>query len=114
MGDELSSFAISTYMKIKAIDQNVSGNLGLVNQYKIQLSQMSWAIHFILQNHVKRTSYTSFQLNNQQFMYTDEITYWSMACGVILFKIVLDVIKPQLVIDHRSKEIELKYLTLES
>ena len=101
-------------MKINSIDRNVSGNLGLVNQYRIQLCQLSGLIHFIFKNYVKRTSYTSFQPNNQQFMYTDEVTDQSISLRVILLKIYLYLIKPQLVIDHRAKYRELKYLNIEA
>ena len=47
-------------------------------------------------------------------MYTDEVTDRSISYLVILFKMALDVIKPQLVIDHQAKEIELEDLTLEA
>ena len=68
MGDESSSLATSANMKIKATNPNVVGNLGLVNQYEIQTRQLSGAIHFIFKYHVKRTSYTSFQPNNNKFI----------------------------------------------
>lgn len=67
----------------------------------MHLRQLSGAINFIFKNHVKRTSYTSFQPNNNQFLYTDEVTDRSIACGAVLFKMPMDVIKPQIVIDHR-------------
>ena len=47
-------------------------------------------------------------------MHTDEVTDRSISFGGILFKIALDVIKPQLVIDHWYKYIELKDLILEA
>ena len=37
IGYELSSLATSSHMNINAVETNVSGNLSLVNQYKIQL-----------------------------------------------------------------------------
>ena len=101
MRDESSYLTISTDMKIKAVDPNVADNLGLFNQYKIQLLQLIGGIRFVFNNRLKRTSYTSFQPNNNQFLYTDEVTDRSIACGAVLFKMPMDVIKPQIVIDHR-------------
>ena len=58
-------------------------------------------MHFILKNNVSRTSYTSFQPNKEKFVYKDEMSGRAITCGLILFKMSLDVMKPQLVIDHR-------------
>ena len=63
---------------------------------------------------VGRTSYTSFQSNKEKFVYKDEISGREITCGLILFKMALDVMKPQLVIDHRAKERDLESLTLEN
>ena len=100
MGGELSSLSTSAEIKIKAINLNVSGNFGLVNQYKIQIFQLSRTIHFIFKNYVNIISYASFHTNNQQFIYTDEVNDQSISFGVILFNMALDLINPQLVIDH--------------
>ena len=80
----------------------------------MHLRQLSGAINFIFKNHVKRTSYTFFQPDNNQFMYTNEVTDRSIACGAVLFKMSMDVIKPHIMIDHRSKERELEDLTLKT
>ena len=56
VGDKYFSLTTSTNMKIKVLDPNVAGNLGLVNQYKNHLRQISGAINFIFKNHMKRTS----------------------------------------------------------
>ena len=47
-------------------------------------------------------------------MYTDKVTDRSIACAVILFKMSLDIINPQIVIDRRSKEKKLEDLTIEA
>jgi len=61
MGDESSKLETSSTMKVEPIDPNKEGNVGLVNRYKIRLRQLSGALHFILKNHISRTSYKSFQ-----------------------------------------------------
>ena len=113
-GEKSSYLSTSVDTNIKAIYTIVSGNLGLVNQYKIQLHQLGRAIQFIFKNHTKRTSYNCFKSNNEQFMHTDEVTDQNISCNVTLFKMALDVINPQLVIDNLAKERELEYLTIEA
>ena len=66
-------------------------------------SSNSKVTHFIFKSRLKRTSYNSFQPNNQQFIYTDEVTDLRIEYCVNLFNMSLYIIKPQLVIDYRSK-----------
>ena len=61
MGYKMSTLTNSSDMNINAIDPNEAGNLGLMNQYKIRHQHLSGSLHFILKNHVSRTSYNSFQ-----------------------------------------------------
>ena len=51
MGDKNSTRAISMDINMKAIDPNVPRNVGLVNQQKIRLRQISCVLNFILKNH---------------------------------------------------------------
>ena len=69
-------------------------------------------VHFILKNNVPRTSYTSFQPNKTKYVYDNEISGRAIVCGLMLFKMALDFMKTQLVVDHRAKEKDLKSLTL--
>ena len=68
-------------------------------------------MHFIFKNNVTRTSYTFLQPNKDKFVYKDEISGKEITCGLILFKMALDVMKPQLVIDHRAKERDVEQST---
>ena len=112
MGDDSSTLTTSTDMIIKAINPNAAGNLGLVNRHKIRLRRIAAILHFIFKNNVTRTSYTLFQPNKEKFVYKDEITGRAIKCGLILFKMAMAVMKPQLVVKHRSKERELEELTI--
>ena len=56
MGNKTSTLTKSSDMQINAINKNKDGNLGLLNWYKIGLQHISGALHFILKNHVYRTS----------------------------------------------------------
>ena len=97
-------------MVIRALDPDVGGNLGLVNVRKIRLCQLSRALHFMFKNAILRSSYTSFMPTD--FTYSDEATGRSIVCGLILLKLSLDIMKPQVVVDHRVKETEMEGLTL--
>ena len=101
-------------MKVEPIDPNKEGNVGLVNRYKIRLRQLSGALHFILKNHISRTSYNSFHPDKEKFLYKDDRSGRQITCGLILFTMALQVIKPQLVIDHRAKERKMEDLTIAS
>ena len=103
MGDINSTLTISTDMVIKAIDPNAAGNLGLVKRHKIRLRRLAEILHFTFKNNVTRTSYTSFQANKDKFVYKDEITGRTITCGLNLLNMVMTVMKPQLVVDHRVK-----------
>jgi hypothetical protein len=114
MGGETQDLDISTDMVIKAIDPNKTGNQGLVNRYKIRLRRLSGALHFIAKNHIKRTSYNSFYPRKELFLYKDEVTGRQYVCGIVFLKLMIEVLKPHLVVDHRAKERELEKMTLAS
>ena len=59
-----------------------------------------------------RTSYTSFQPNNDKFVYKDEIIGQVITCGLTLLKMEITVIKHQLVVYRQGKERDLEELTL--
>ena len=114
MGSESQDLVISPDMTIKAIDPNKTGNQGLVNRYKIRLRRLSGALHFIAKNHLKRSSYNSFYPRKDLFLYKDETTGREYVCGIIFLKLMIEVMKPHLVVDHRAKEKELEKMTLAS
>ena len=113
-GGESQDLVASKDMLIHAIDPNKSGNQGLVNQHKIRLRRLSGALHFIAKNHLKRASYNSFYPNKDQFLFKDEVTGREYVCGLIFLKMMVEVMKPHLVVDHRAKETELEKMTLAS
>ena len=113
-GGEAKELSLSNDMKIHAIDPNKVGNQGLVNRYKIRLRRLSGALHFIAKNHLKRTSYNSFYPRKELFLYLDEATGREYVCGITFLKMMMEVMKPHLVVDHRAKETELEKMTLAS
>ena len=111
-GGSISSLAISSDMKIEPLVPNAAGNQGLVNRQKIQLQQNSTIFHHILKNAVTRLSYTSFFPDAKYYMYTDVLTGRKIGRGLTRMKLMFDVIKPQLAVDHRTAEVPMEVLTL--
>ena len=99
-------------MKIYPLDTNAIGNLGLVNTQNIQLRQHSVIFHHIFKNFVFRSSYTSFFPGKSLYTYTDVVTGREIVGGMTLLKLMYDVIKPQLTVDHHTTEMRMKVLTL--
>ena len=99
-------------MVIKYIDPNKGNNQGLVNHYKIRLRRLSSVVHFIAKNHIKRSRYNSLYPRKDIFEYIPEFNGHRIVCGLIFLKLMMTVMNPQCVVDHCSKEKELKEMTL--
>ena len=113
LGNKISALTNPTNMKLNAINPNEAGNLGLVNQYNICLQQLCGSLHFILKNQVSITSYNPFHPKKSKLIYTDDFSGRQITCGLILFMMVLEVMKPQLVIDHGAKERKMEDPTID-
>ena len=100
MGKKTSTLAKSTDMKLNDIDPNEADNLGLLDQYNIRLRQLIRALNFILNNHISRKSYNSFNTKKSKFIYIYDCSGRHITCGLILFMMVIQVMNHQLVIDH--------------
>ena len=103
MGDKLSTRTIphtSSYIVIKAVDPNKTGNPGLVNQRKILLRQYSGMLNTILKTHLQRTRFTSLNPKSNIYEYKDKVSGRRIACGLVKLKLAFEVINPQLVVDH--------------
>ena len=99
-------------MIIKAIDPNATGNIGLVNHEKILNRQFSSALNFILKNHLQQASFISLNPKKDTFTYMDEVTGRKVYCELIKLWTILNIVKPQLVVDYREHEKRLESLTL--
>ena len=110
----MSNLTTSTNMKLNATDPDKASNLGLVNWYYIRPRQLSGALRIILENHVSRKSYKSFQPKNIKFIYTYDRSGWKITWSLILFMVALQVMNTQLFIYHQSKERNMEDLTIES
>ena len=80
-------------MKIKPLNPNAIGKLGLVNCQKIQLRQHSVIFHHLFKNAVPRSSYTYFIPDKNIYTYTDVFTGREIFGGLTLLKLMYAVIK---------------------
>ena len=104
----------STDMVVKPIDPNAEGNKGMVNRLNIRLCILSGVVHMNFNNHVTLQSYKSFLTENKSFCYTDEVTNMSVFCRLILLKLTIGVMKPQLIVSVQDLEKRLEKLSLQT
>ena len=107
-----SKLADSSKIKIEPLDPNAIGNLGLANRQKIQMRQHSVIFHHLFKNAVSRSSYNSFFPDKKTYTYTKVVTGREIVGWLTLLKLMYVVIKPQLVVDHRTTEMLMEALTL--
>ena len=115
MGGKTSSLSIplsTADMIIKVVDPNKTGNLGLVNRHNILLPQCSGMLNMILKNHLQRTSFTSLNPKSILYQYKDKVSRRRTACGLVKLKLAIEIINPQLVVNHVIKEQDLEEPTL--
>ena len=94
----------SADMIIKAIESNATGNVGLMNHEKVRNRQFSSALNFIFKNHLQQASFISLNPKESKFTYTDEVTGRKVDCGLVKLWTILNIVKPQLVVDYRKHE----------
>ena len=99
-------------MKMYPVDPNLPGNAGLVNRFKIQCRIVSGIILHLIKNHFTSVSYKSFFVHKKQFSFTcsetDEVSFE----GFILLKMILNVVKPDVVIDVKELEQKIRKMTI--
>ena len=99
-------------MKMFPVDVNAPGNACLVNRFKVQCRIVSGVILHTIKNHFTSTSYKSFFVHKKEFSYTcsetDELSFE----GFTLLKMILNVVKPDVVIDVKELEQKIRKMTL--
>ena len=109
-GDETSTLTVPptpTNMIIKVVDPNIVCNPGLINQCKILLRQYSGMLNMILKNHLQRTSFASLNPKSTIYQYKDEVSGRRIVCGLVKLKLTIEIIIPQIMVDHEIKEQDL-------
>ena len=99
-------------MKMYPVDPNLPGNAGLVNRFKIQCHIVSGIILHLIKNHFTSVSYKSFFVHKKQFSFTCSETDKVSFEGFILLKMILNVVKPDVVIDVKELEQKIRKMTI--
>jgi len=98
--------------KIIRLDCSPTDNIGLMRHYKVQLRIIDQLVFLVLNNHVTTTSYKSFLAHKNVFSFTDEKTGNIIYSGLILLWKMLEVSKPETIVEMRHLEKQLDEITL--
>jgi hypothetical protein len=103
----------------KAVDQTVvcldcspTDNIGLVCRYKVQLRIIDQLVLHDCKNHITTTSYKSFLAHKNDFSFQDKKTGNIVYSGLILLRKMLEVSKPEIIVEVRHLEKQLDDITL--
>ena len=103
-GDEINKLDKSTNMVVKEINPNAEVNKGIVNHLMISVCILSVVVYMTFKNHVTLQSYKSFLAEKKSFCYTDEVTNRSVFCGIIILKLGIGVMNPELIVNAQDLE----------
>ena len=93
--------------KVVALDCNEDNNRGLVRRHKIQLCIIDQLILHVLKNHLTISTYKSFPTHKHNFSFIDEISGNEIHSGLVLMQKILNVCKPETIVEvcHLEKEL---------
>ncbi len=101
-----------TLCKVIALDCNNDTSKGLICHYKVQLHIIDQLILHVLKNHLTTSSYKSFLAHQHEFLFIDKKTGNQINSGLILMHKMLDVCKPETIVEVRHLEKELDTIAL--
>ena len=64
-------------------------------------------LNMILKNHLQRARFTSLNPKSVMYQYKDEVSGRRIVCGLVKLKLTIEIIIPQLIVDHEIKEQDL-------
>ena len=98
--------------KVVALDCNDNTNKGLVRRYKIQLPIIDQLILHVLKNHLTTSTYKSFLAHKNNFSFVDEVSGNEIYSGLVLMRKMLNVCKPETIVEVRHLEKQLNTIVL--
>ena len=105
-------FAPHLTRKVVSLDCNAAGNIGLVRRFKVQLRIIDQLVLNVLKNHITVSSYKSFLAHKVDFSFIEEKTGQPLYSGLILLRKMMDVCKPETIVEVRHLEQQLETITL--
>ena len=98
---------------IETVNPNhATENIRLANQWKIQLQTISILVLHTLCSHITLASIKPFMPYKMSFAFVDRVTRVVKYDGLILLRMMIEISKPDMVIDIRDIELELDTITL--
>ena len=97
---------------VAQLNVNKDNNKGLVRRYKIQLRILDQLILHVLRNHLTTSTYKSFLAHKHDFSFIDEVTGNEILSGLVLMRKMLDVCKPETIVEVRHLEKDLDTIVL--
>ena len=98
--------------KVVALDCNDNSNKRLIRHYKIQLCIIDQLILHVLKNHLTTSTYKSFLTHKNDFSFIDEVLGNEIRSGLVLMHKMLDVCKPETIVEVRHLKKELDRIVL--
>jgi hypothetical protein len=95
-----------------AFDCNEDNNKGLVRQQKIQLRIIDQLILHVFKNHLTTSAYKSFLAHKHDFSFIDEILGNEIHSGLVLMRTMLNVCKPETIVEVCQLNRELDSIVL--
>jgi hypothetical protein len=92
---------------VVAIDPNAPDNHGLVSRYKIQLWILDKLVLFTIRNHITQDSFKTFLAHKHNIAFQDEKSESIVLSGLILFRKIIEISKPETIIEVRHLKAEL-------
>ena len=102
----------SSKRRVVALDCNDATNKGIVRRYKVQLRIIDQLVFHVLKNHLTASSFKSFLAHQHEFNFIDEKTGNQVKSGLVLMRKMLDVCKPETIVEVRHLEKELDSILL--
>ena len=99
-------------MLMHQLDLEQGGNEGLVAKYKQSSRVVSQIIAATIKSALSTTSYDALLVHKEKFIYKDAETGDQYYDGYVMLKMILNVIKPDLVVDVKTLEGYLQNMSL--
>ena len=91
----------------ETLDFDATGNQGndaLVSHYKRQLRTRSSMLHDFIRNILTDAAYNTFMSNREQLQYSKKLNGKTFICGITLLWMLLEILKPNTVVDAQEYE----------
>ncbi len=97
---------------VVAINPNALDNLGLLCRYEIQLRILDKLVLLTIRNHITQESFKTFFTHKHEFVFCNKKSASVVLSGLILLRKIIDISKPETIIEVCHLEVELDSIKL--